>query len=88
MPNILIPIEIEDIGVDLQTAIAAWDEFYPIPQIEDLENPDKLIPQFPSRAKHIIYILQGELLRKLNWALEQKNKQDKLTLNQDIFASE
>lgn len=88
MANILIPIEIKDIGVDLQTAIEAWDEFYPIPEIEDPENPGEFIPRFSSRVKYIGYLLEVELLGKLDWALTQKSLKNKIVLTHDIFAQE
>ena len=85
MANLTFNLELEDIGVDLQTAMLAWDEFYPIPMKENPEDPGKRIPKFSSRKEHIKSILWGELKKRMNHALEQYAKKDKIVITDDIL---
>ena len=84
MENLKLDLEL-DLGVDMQIAMTAWDENYPIPTIDNPKDLSKKIPAFASRKEHIEDILLGEFLRKLNYALDQYAKKDKLILTKTIF---
>jgi len=83
----LFEVEIDDLGVDVQAAIAAWDEVYPIPTIP-LGDDDIGTPKFASRKEHIEDMIKSYLLNKLDHALHVVAQNNRVTLTKDIFKRE
>ena len=83
MPNLVISFELEDVP-DMATALTAWEEAYPIPEIDDPDNPGEEIPEYTGIRQQVSAMAAGEIMRKLNYALDKYNDKNKVVLSNDV----